>query len=248
MPEFRFFGFRAPFFFLLYFQNISHPFAQNSSASLTQTHHYHPDQEYASAQQLYSNNCNGDFMSLPQQQHQLLVSAHSCETTTLMHDRDVNGGSGGVLYNHNLRYNESYVLNGSSCSNHLNSSLSASQSSLPPPPTPSDLDDMMMVMMGGSPPQQHLHNASNHHESAENIYNTAAATNHNSHLYYDPRQALDRMMVTRGVQLNGDSSPAGVGCVDVQDGELETVSTTRLIGDDEEPLCFLFIVIIIQII
>lgn len=227
MPEFDCFGFRAHSVFLLYFQNISHPFAQNSSASLTHHthhHHYHPDQEYASAQQLYSNNCNGDFMSSPQ----LLVSAHSCETTTLLHDRDVNGGTGGVLYNHQLRYNESYVLNGSSCSNHLNSSLSASQSSLPPPPTPSDLDDMMMMMNGDSP-QRHLHNASNHYDSAENIYNTAtaaAATNHNSHLYHDPRQTHDRMMVTRGVQLNGDNNKEG--CVDVQDGELETVSMLRL--------------------
>lgn len=92
-----------------------------------------------------------------------------------------------VLYNHQ-RYHENYVKNGSCISNNLNSSLSASQTSLPPPPAPADLDHMMM-----------LNNAS---LNAAIHYNNVAETNHNSH-YLAPEQGQQRM-----VAVNGE------GCVD----------------------------------
>lgn len=109
------------------------------------------------------------------------------------------------------------MINGSGCSStHLNSSLSASQTSLPPPPAPADLDDMM-ILNNASLAAAGYHN--NHHH-----YNHAAAaeTNHNSH-YYAPGQVHD--LSTDGHYRMGGSGNNGEGCVDVLDGgDPETVS------------------------
>lgn len=141
---------------------------------------------------MYSNlNCGGS------DQQQLVFS--NCESMQVLGPDMAN-----VLYNHH----ESFVINGSSCSsNHLNSSLSTSQTSLPPPPGPSELDDMM------------LSNNHGFHSSAAAAY---AETNHQNSHYYAPVQLIDQRTINNNVHGNGD-----MGYGDVLDGDASNQVSTK---------------------
>lgn len=134
-----------------------------------------------------------------------------------------NGGASSyethVLYNNNhqeILYHESgFVINGSNgVSNHLNSSLSASQTSLPPPPAPADLHDMMM-----------LNNASLLAATGHNNNNHANANNHNSH-YFAPQQHQQLQQQGHALRTNGGDDIYGEGLCMV-DGGVQ--------GDDNYP-------------
>lgn len=113
------------------------------------------------------------------------------------------------------------MINGSNgVSNHLNSSLSASQTSLPPPPAPADLHDMMVLNNAS------LLAANGHHSNAN-------ANNHNSH-YYAPQQLQQQ---GHALRTNGGDDIYGEGLCMVDGGvhgngndpESMTVSTRNAI-------------------
>lgn len=164
-------------------------------------YNHYQNQHQLQAQELYAS------AQQPQPQEELYSTFNGDASSYETH----------VLYNNNhqeILYHESgFVINGSNgVSNHLNSSLSASQTSLPPPPAPADLHDMMM-----------LNNASLLAANGHN--NHANANNHNSH-YYAPQQHQQLQQQGHALRTNGGDDIYGEGLCMVDGG---------VHGDDNDP-------------